>query len=422
MDYAIGILSKTNLWSSIDERLGSRGIARYSYSDLIQSWTINVLGGTTRLEHIFDHRDALRQNKKFKLGMTPDTISRAFKRLAVENEYWSYHEAYKDHSKFNKLDFETVKKEKDKKNNEINWNEKLNLLNLKTAILLGILKKDEAYELDIDATFIPTDISDSRFSFLKGGNGYSPLTVMLGGIPILSEIRNGNSHAGFRNLEFLIQCIEIIKAEGLRIKLVRSDNAGLSRKIVQYLNKENIPFYMSSDANVNKASLQDAILNFKEKVVKKATLKIADTDYMFGKEKIRIVHFKKYGYEKGNRIEKHHGIATNNWNLNNEDVIKTYNTRAHHECNFSLLKEFGWKYMPAREMKFNAVHILISNLVYLIFTYLKQFLSKKVDFVEVTMEMKTFTKAFIHVLVQYTLGKPLLLERQDEYKRLYRFL
>lgn len=198
LDIIISHLNDIDYWGSVDELLGRRHYrAQYSNADVMQTWTMNLLSGCNRLEQTHKHRQQFLSHPKLKKGMSPDTISRIVKRFAVPNTYYS---AAKKNN---------FKNKEDTLIHEVNLNMPLNGLLLKTAIKLGLININEEYEIDIDATIVSSKVSDSRTHYKKDGTGYIPMVVILGGIPIFMESRNGNSGAALRKVDVLRMAIDL---------------------------------------------------------------------------------------------------------------------------------------------------------------------------------------------------------------------
>lgn len=409
IDLIISHLSRIRIWDKLKDKLGVRHPrAEYSYEDVIQTWIMNVLCGSKRLEHCYFNREKLLAHPKFKKGMSPDTVSRVFRKLAVENKYYELKD-YKHRAKF--------ASEEKMPNHELNNNEKLNELILDTAIELGLLKKHSSYELDIDATLVNSKISDSRYHF-KHDYGYCPIVVVLGGIPIYMESRNGNSGASFRLKHVLENVIDLIESRGLKIKLVRSDAAGSQKEIVNYLHEKNLKYIIRAFAGDKLEYKVDGILDWKDLEMNYGTIKTADSTTTFGKQTVRMISYIRV---MRNRKDKHDGIVktwalyTNDYSLTEKEIITTYNVRGGVEQRFSDLNEMGWNYLPHRELKYNTVYMLITMLAFVFFTYLKIKLSKKINFVKPNMELQTFIRKFIMVFTVWVKDKILFLTRKTEY-------
>lgn len=413
IDLLISHFSEIKIWEKMDNWLGKRNArAEYTYADAIQTWVVNMIAGSRRLEHSFDHRYSLIAHPNFKKGMTPDTISRILRSLAVENTYFTK----LSDNKGTKLKGHRVlinpTKLMREKGNEINYNEKMNELVLDAAISLGLLKPGDNYELDIDATIIETEVSDSRTHYKLTGKGYCPMVVVLGGIPMFIEARNGNSSPAFRNLEVLRNAIELFKSRGLRIKFVRIDAAGDAHKTVEYLCNANIPFYIRS-RSTKRNTLQGAELwHYNEK----HDLDVSDNSLNIANHQLRFVDYKNNKRKDKNGNAKMFAIMTNDFSIAPEDVVGLYNQRGVIEQRFADLKEMGWNYMVHRELKFNTIHMHMTILAYVFFLYSKKWLAAKYPFVKDNIKPKTFIKVFISVVTMWVGDQLEFISRKREFE------
>lgn len=412
MDILLSLFSKLPIWKQIDTLYGKRhGRAIYSYSDAVKTWVMNVITGSRRLEHSYEHRYKLQKHPGFKKGMSPDTISRLFKKFAVKNTYYDLAATNRRNRKVYKPE-EAAKA----KLNEVNCNLKLNALLIDAAIAMGLLVKGNSYALDIDATVVESHVSDARITYLHN-SGYAPMVVFLDGIPVFVESRNGNSSPNFRVAEVLEDAIELVESKGIAIKFTRIDAAGGNKYVVKYLMKKNIPFYIRARSTV------------KEQVIEKLEweylndlnyIKAADTHVMMGAHKVRAVNYSRHS--KGYEEPKEWSVISNDEVMSRLDVIKTYNGRGAVEQRFSDLNEMGWNYMVYRELKYNSVHLCMTMLAYLLFVYAKRKLSEKVPFVKTTFRPKTFIKKFITVFTTWIDDELRFLSREKEFAPLKRFV
>ena len=421
IDILISHFHQSGIWQKIDLLLGKRNArAEYSNSDVMQTWIINMLTGSNRLEHIYDNSDALKVHPNLKKAASPDTVSRVVRKLADDNVYYSKfnHKRMQQNIASYTLVHNPTNAEK-LKLNEVNNNPKLNSLLIETAINLALLKPGQEYELDIDATFIPTCVSDSRIGYTFE-SGYSPMVVLLGGIPIYMESRNGNSVPMFRKLDVLKDAIELIESKGLEIKFVRIDAAGSSKNILKFLNERNIKFFIRAHSRYKKrVTKQPRWTKLGESRFKKTNDTIVNMDG-FDVRAIEYLSTKKLNEDGMPRVW---GILTNDKDITALQAISVYNKRAGSaiEHRFSDLKEMGWHFMVHRELKYNTVHMFVTMLAYIFFIYAKRWLAGKLPFIKENIELKTFIKKFICVVTIWVNDKLKFLNREREFKPLSGF-
>lgn len=416
LDILISHFANLNIWKQIDEKLGKRNArAQYTYSDAIQTWIMNMIAGSKRLEHSYDNIQSLNNHPHFKKGMCPDTISRTLRKLAVENTYYTKTSGDSRKLKYSNRLITDPTKIMMQKSNEVNYNERLNELVLDTAIKLGLFVPGNNYELDIDATIIPTKVSDSRMHYKFTGTGYCPMVVVLGGIPIFMEARNGNSSPSFRKLAVLQNAIELFESRGLQIKFVRIDAAGSSENVFKYLCEKNIKFYIRGRAN-KRAVIENDHINWEEST-KHEHLDIANNYLSMGGYNLLMVDYRDKYNTDANGNKRLFGIITNDFDIAPEDIVSLYNQRGTIEQRFADLKEMAWHYMVHRELKYNAVHMHMTLLAYVFFLYSKQWLSSKLKFVKENLKPKTFIRVFIKVVTFWTDCNQLnFISRQNQFE------
>lgn len=412
LDILISHLHNLGYWKSLDDLLGKRHHrAQYSNSDVILTWTMNMLAGCNRLEQTHKHRGQFLSHPKLKKGMSPDTISRVVKRFAVPNSYYTMADKaskYKNHRIFSDVPF------KDELH-EVNLNMPLNTILLQTAIKFGLINPKQSYEIDIDATIVSSKVSDSRPHYKKDGTGYIPMVVMLGGIPIFMEARNGNSGAALRKVDVLKAAINLFTEHNIKIKFVRIDAAGASVEMLKYLQNKKIKYLIRASGRAR----FDFLGTISEKPGSTPhDLKSKDSLVNFHGLEFRLIEYQRK-YDDGEI--KEWGILTNNYDLSSKEVIGLYNQRGAMEQRFADLKEMGWHYMVHRELKYNTVHMLITMLAYIIFIYSKQWLSKNIPTIKVTFKPKVFRKMAIEVITTWYKEKIRFLTRHLEFAPLKGF-
>lgn len=415
IDVLANQLNDLKVWKKFTEYFGNRHPrAEYSIVDVYKTWIINVICGNRRLQHAEVFRDYFIANPKFKKGISPDTISRVFRSLAVENTY--YAQSTKQNVpiglKPGQFVFDPTEEEKPMLN-EVNINPNFNNLILDIALELGLLEKGKAYDLDLDATIINTKVSDGRPNY-DGGAGYMPIVVLLDGIPVYMEARNGNSAPKFRNKHVLKDSIDLIKSKGVRVKLVRIDAAGCSYQVFDFLNSQKIPFCIRGSQTLRKS--------FKRESDPTGVEELIEDSERFVQIKARGKNIYWFDYYSrsvdDNGKVKTFGLVTNNKNLSRRKVIKKYNDRGTSEQRFADLKEMGWKVMVHRELKYNTVHMYNTMIAYLFFRYSKRWLEGQVTDITDKLEPRTFIRNFMHIATVWQGNKLVILSKNKKMVKL----
>lgn len=409
LDILIKKFKETGIWHLVDKSLGKRNArAVFSYSDAIQQWTLSAITGAKRLQHSKEHSYKFKNNPDFKKSMGPDAISRITRKLACKNTY--YNKVDTKNKITNTLVLNPAEDQKILLN-EVNYNQKLNALLLDSAIKLGIFKSNVAYSLDIDATIVPTKVSDSRIHYKKTGTGYCPMVVMLNGVPIFTESRNGNSSSMFRIKNVLENAIDLIESRNIKIKFVRIDAAGCNKSVLTYLLKRKLKFFIRASAKLE-TKISKSTKKWKRSKDWKNTF-VSDRKIKYNNFEIRQVDYKQ-------KNKKEWGILTNNTSLSQINIVDTYNQRGLIEQRFSDLKFIGWHYMVHHELKYNTVHMIISMLAYILFLSAKRWIATKLKFITEKIEPATFIKKFMQVLTTWHQSKLMFISRKNDFIPFYK--
>lgn len=364
--FVINDLKKRGLSKLIDSQLGKRvKQARYSYSDIILNWAYCNLCGAERLEDIEKLRDSL----DMKLP-SHDSLGNVFKAFATKTSFIKEPRAI----------------------HQFSIHKPLNELMVKTAVKLGLFNKSKRYVLDYDNTLIIHEKYDKTIAY-DGSEGYQPGVSFIGKIPVYIEGRNGNSNAAYQITETVSRSLEILENEGVKVGKFRSDSAAYTVPMFKLMDSKGIDFFIRA-RRANK--LMQTFLDYKgwdtmEMYQKKYEVKSIEYTPIGG-AKYRMVIYKTLKWDKWKCL----AIITNNLTMTDEEVIRFYNQRGEIERNFDDLKNnFNWGHLPFSFLNENTVFMIISAIVSIIYQYLIQKFSKKVDFVKCTHRLKNFIYHFI---------------------------
>lgn len=125
--------------------------AKYSYEDVLIAWMLTNFCGGYRLDHISSRRKHLEIIPDLKLP-SHDTLGRVMKKLATDISIF-YNEKTTDKTK----KFDTTVN-----GQQININEPMNNLLIKSTIQLGLINPGETYTLDLDVTVVPNECFDAK--------------------------------------------------------------------------------------------------------------------------------------------------------------------------------------------------------------------------------------------------------------------
>lgn len=404
-DVIIDVLLKRGMLGFIDKHLGARSArAEYTYGEAFLLWFTSVCRGAKRMENIYTHKESFLRHPRFNKFMSPDTFSYMIKELATDNVYQE-----KKYQKNESRNSEPM--------HEINRNEALNNLLLSMALKLGLLKRGVKYTLDYDTTILETKIKDSRAHYKKNGKtGYAPALAMINNIPLLVENRNGDSNGAFNLTKTIKRILSALNKKGIVVGTVRVDGAAFSKEFTDYMNEKGIRYFTRANSNTV-TNLAGDVFNWETKITTKGKSEIGDTIFEFGKYKTRgILEDKEFG------DLKLRGIATNDFNITNEEALKFYAKRGDSENLFKNLKgDFGWDILAMRNLKNNTVYLIIQAICYLLFTFLKRLFAGVLKFVKRNMTLKTFTSVFMKVPTKWNGDELIFISLTENYEGLAGF-
>ncbi len=382
--FAFKSMRRQRLDVDIDNVFGKRvKQAKYSYSDAILGWIFSMFCGAEWLEDTQRLRGRVRN---FSLPSS-DRLAFIFKQFAVEDEIIV--------SRYNTV-------------HHFNTHSKLNNLMVDVAIKLGMIRGRAPNTLDYDNTVIYTKKHDATISYKKV-LGYQPGVSFIGTIPVYIEGRGGNSVATYKICDTLVKTLNLLGDKGVRVSKFRSDSAAFGMETMNEMNSRGIDYFIRArkDGGIRQIVKEDA--KWRKAIVSGGELLVRSKRYFMSDEdhEIRLVIYKAeswVGYKKSNdevtdvvRI-----IATNNFDMSEEEIIKFYNQRGAIERNFDVLKnDFNWRRLPFSFLKYNTVFMIISAIGWIMYQWLIRDYSKKVDWIKPNFRLKNFIYHFIMVSVRW---------------------
>ena len=385
INFVIDKLKKQGLPQLIDEILGKRPPqATYSYSDIILGNSyINLCGGTC-FNDIDVLKDAWGNIHGLKIASSHNT-STVIKSLAIETK--------------------TIISET-KVEHEFNTNPLLNDMLLKVGLKIGMIKKKANNICDYDNIITPNENYDAKKTY-KGYNGYQPGVAFINKLPIFVEGRNGNSNASFQITETLERLFEGLSNNGIKIAHFRSDGAAYQTEAIKVImsNCDNFYVRMQSSAEVydyirETESWEEVEINYKNYEVTSLSynpLGLIDCN-------LRVVVYRWNDNKKKTKdmftddTKSYLFILTDNWEMTEKEVIEFYNARGGEEKNFDVLNnDFNWSNMPFSFLNENTVFMQLTALTNIVYKYLANWLSSKVDWFKSNFRLKKFILRFITV-------------------------
>lgn len=397
INFVIKSLCQKKISKLIDNTLGKRvKQAKYSYSDIMMSWIYANLCGAERLEDMQQIK-SLFNIPDFKIP-SPDIIAGIFKSLAEKTV--------------------TFKGKKATTKHEFSINKNLNSLMLDIALKLKLINKNAYHTLDYDNVVIETENKDSKKTYTHI-YGYQPGVSFIGKIPVYIENRNGNVNAETLMSETLQRNFDLLEAKGIKINKFRSDSAAFQQNIIELMEDKDVQFYIRC---VRRYGFREKV----EREIKEwSKITINKRDYEVGSGAYTSKRFNKAYRMVVTRTYKdgeyeYRAILTNDWDMSDEQVLHFYNQRGAIERNFDDLKNnFNWRRLPFSYMNENTVFLIISAISNIIYQFIINSFSKKVDFVKNSFRLKNFIFHFITVSSEWIDGNTLKLYTDKNYAVLF---
>lgn len=404
----------------IRECLGTRvKQAKYSYEDVLTAWMLTNFCGGYRLDHITDKRKDLEIIPGLKLP-SHDTLGRVMKKLATEISIF-----YSEKTTDKKGKFDTTVN-----GQQININEPMNNLLLKSTMKLGLLKPGETHTLDLDVTVVPNECYDAKMSY-KRTRAYAPMMVSIGQLPIFIENRNGNVGASARILENVEHSVKILREQNINIDKVRMDAGGYILDAMNYMDDEEIKFYISAKRTPR---MMEAAAKHKDwRPFKLETInsfwdcEAADVPFrmVHGKLDYRLVvmRAKLDEHKMPTKWTSHEGYAyriviTNDWDSSAEEIMKFHNARGAVERSYDVLKNnFGFRLPPFSNMNENSVFMLIAALTNNVYQALIAWVNNDIKELSPVSRLRDFTRYFMSVSLEIIKGTAVFHDMERPYEK-----
>lgn len=385
INFADSIISKSNIFKTIDQTLGNRGVrSEYNYSDLFRSYFLMTLCGGECAEDITEHlRRELCQVKDFNI-CSADTLLRMQKELATEKETFISDTGIA---------------------HEFNVNIALNDLMIKLLVQTRQLNPEyNEYIFDYDNQFIPTEKYDSKRSYKKA-DGYFPGIASIGNHPVYIENRNGNSNVKYRQEETLSRAYNLLVGQGIKVKHSRMDCGSFDRTVIPVVEANSEFFYIRAQRCGNLLDHIKEISNWNTVTIGFKEYQVASLQYApFGQKKSYryVVSREKNTDGQGDLFTGdnfiYRAIMTNNAEMSDLEIIEFYNNRGNSERLFDEMNnDFLWKKMPFSFLHENTVFLIMMAICRNLFRYLTKFISRKLDFIKPVFRLKKFIFRFMVV-------------------------
>jgi hypothetical protein len=422
--------------------LGKRAVqALYGYEDIFIAWILASLCGSTRLDHITRLKKKLSIIPGLKLP-SHDTLGRILKSLANTPQY---KEGVSGRG--SELHIHT---------NKYDEHEKLNDMLVHVSTRIGALEPGRRYTLHIDATFIETDCSTSKYGSKAQKYGYYPMICLIDEMPVFISMRNGDSNASFELKDCLEKCLNLLAKYNIKVTRVVSDSAGYIREFVDFIHERGMEFEVNMPVNKQYKAmwkqLEDEDITSWDRIeFESATsfkvCEIAEIDYTMHEshfesrviamreplrkssrfytdedrarmEKVEA-HFNKLRKEKPEALKGHAKpykptewkphkafkyklIITNNKTLTPTEVVTAYNKRGTAEQQFAAMKnDFGWRLPPFVKMEENTIFLIAAALANNVFRGLVKKYKKVMKELRLETRLIDFIVVFVAASCEY---------------------
>jgi hypothetical protein len=353
--------------------------AEYSYSDLFLNMCYITFCGGDCAEDVNYIKPTMRHLMGMKTA-SPDTM------LSMQKELMT-------HAQEITSDSGTV--------NKININDPLNELLVKTALHLGVLKRERKdYCMDFDHQFIPTEKYDATYSYKKE-RGYFPGVASIENTPVYIENRNGNCQVKFNQIDTIKRVLGILKNDGIKPARCRMDCGSYLKEVCDYFHQEGITFYIRAEQSEQllfEASTSD---DWKKVEIGINTYEVCSIDHLFGKHTHRVVAY-RWPNKTGQKdiitddANNYLFIITNDRKESEKFVIEFYNDRGDSERLFDIQNnDFNWKKMPFSFLEQNTVYLILMAMCHVMYQWLIRFFSQGCDFLAPTHRLKKFIFRFV---------------------------
>lgn len=372
------------LSSLIDKKLGirSRSVG-YQYSEIFRAIFGVFFCGGSCIEDLNSFLIEDFKQRPFTNVPSPDTVLRGISELATDNITYT---------------------SKRGKEYVVNTADKLNELLIDMLLALGQIRSGETMDFDFDHEFLEAGKYDALWTY-KGFHGYSPALAMLGDYIVGVENRDGNAPVTFMQEETLERFFLRIIAAGIKIGRARMDCGSYTRKVIEMCLKHCNTFYIRAE---HCQSITDLVNNplrddWKQVEINYENYEVHSFPFLNfeGIDHLRLVVQRKPKKQADlfNGGYDYRCILTNDWDMEDEEIIRYYNQRGAKERTFDQMdNDFGWKHLPKSFMNENAVFLLITAMCCNFYKYIiaQDFMSEHFG-IKKNARMKQFVFRFMAV-------------------------
>lgn len=381
-------IKKIDFDSLVTETLGSRSLlAQYSYGDLLKNIFYSKLIGGDVLDDLNVLKEQLQDHPRLTIA-SPDTIEYAFQEL-----------------------LQPVKKEATATGKEhfMNEHKGFNFLLTKLCRQTGLLKQGQKYTMDYDGHIIENNKLDNAFTY-KNSEGYYPVVCSINKFPIYLQNRNGNTPESYNQKSSIAAALEQCMAQKITVNKFRADACCYEKNTIQYLEKNNITYYIRAEQNGNlRIALEDET-EWQPVLLNNCKVEVCSMEEpLFGQKTPRriVAYRRKLSNEQAtifdNNGYRYSAIVTSDTQATALDVIEFYNQRGcQGEHHFKELDyDFSWNKLPFNSFQLNTIYLYATAIAYILFQYVKQKYAGVLSFVNKSMRLKNFILHFVTLTAKW---------------------
>ena len=376
--------NKSGLSELIDNELGIRSkYFGYQYSEIIRNLANVYFSGGDVIEDVNTH---LKEHLKSIPGNnvpSADTILRGIKELSTDNTIYTSDKG---------LSY------------NININEKLNRLNIKSLKLTGQLESGKSYDFDYDNQINANNKWDAKNTYKKN-KGYFPGIATIGNKVIAIENRDGNANVKFKQEETLERIYTLLSSEGITVNRSRMDAGSYSKKIIDIVDKHSKLFYIRVNKSAYLFEQINNISNWENVEINYKNYQVASIPFtqFYEERNFRLVIMREEStnpqldiFTKDTYIYR--AILTSDHNSTEKQVIEYYNARGTTEKIFDEMNnDFGWKKLPFSFLNQNTAFMIITAIIKNFYNYMVKIVAEKFEDIKPTTRLKRFVFRFISV-------------------------
>ncbi len=284
---------------------------------------------------------------------------------------------------------------------EINEHNSLNRLLPAIGKRFGLFKKQETYLMDYDGHIVENHKSDNARTY-KMSEGYYPVVCSIGKLPVFIQNRNGNTPEGYNQLPVIKAAIQNCTDKGIEINAFRSDSCSYQKATVEFLEKNNITYYIRAEQSPRLLDALEDETEWKPGLLNHKKVEVCSIEEKLLGQNRRVVAY-RYEIEGQKTIfdrqkYRYYAVITSDRIKSPLECIEFYNQRGcQGEHHFKELDyDFNWSRLPFDNMEMNTIYFYVQAIAYVLFHAAKHYLSeKKIAFIEKTMRLKRFILHFV---------------------------